>query len=97
MEALKEMNDKDLKSLAIDQTIDRERILNAVGGGMLEMNAKVYSCYFLHMIDKYISKIFLFVLGHLQLCRISPISLAPFVTCFSHKPWIGFFSFLACY
>jgi len=40
MEALKEMNDKDLKSLAIDQTIDRERILNAVGGGMLEMNAK---------------------------------------------------------
>lgn len=34
MELLKEMNDNDLKSLPIDQTLDRQLILNALRGGL---------------------------------------------------------------
>ena len=33
MDILKEMNETDLKSLAIDKTLDRQRILNALSGG----------------------------------------------------------------
>ena len=33
MNILKEMNEADLKSLAIDKTLDRQRILSAVSGG----------------------------------------------------------------
>ena len=32
MDILKEMNETDLKSLAIDKTLDRQRILNALSG-----------------------------------------------------------------
>ena len=38
MDILKEMNETDLKSLAIDKTLDRQRILNALSGS--DMNSR---------------------------------------------------------
>ena len=54
MDILKEMNETDLKSLAIDKTLDRQRILNALsgsdmnGGLQLPISKVNFTFYYFH-------------------------------------------------